>query len=200
MSFTPDISIQLTESRQKTLLQDPELVALIDACLANDRSAQAQLYKKYYGRMMSLCLRYVKSRDDAMSVLNYGFLKVFKSLSTYHYNGSFDGWIHRIVYNSIIDQLRSNMREMKTSELNEATETISSSSSGLQNLMAEDLYKLLDELPDSTRIVFNMFAIEGYKHEEIAERLNISAGTSKWHVNHARSILKSLLTQDHQVS
>lgn len=200
MSLTPDISIQLTESRQKTLLQDPDLVAMIDACLANDRSAQAQLYKKYYGKMMSLCMRYVKNRDDAMSVLNFGFLKVFKSLSAYQYNGSFDGWIHRIVYNSIIDQLRSNMREMKTSELNEATDTISDSGSGLQNLVVEDLYKLLEALPDSTRIVFNMFAIEGYKHEEVAERLNISAGTSKWHVNQARTILKSLLNKHHQAS
>jgi RNA polymerase sigma-70 factor (ECF subfamily) len=200
MSLTPDISIQLTENRQKTLLQDPDLVALIDACQANDRSAQATLYKRYYGKMMALCMRYVKNRDDAMSVLNYGFLKVYKSLSTYEYNGSFDGWVYKIVYNSILDQLRSNMRDMKTSELSEATETLSYDSSGLQNLMVEDLYKLLDALPDSTRIVFNLFAIEGYKHEEIADLLKISAGTSKWHVNQARTILKSLLLNHHKAS
>jgi RNA polymerase sigma-70 factor (ECF subfamily) len=200
MSLTPDISIQLTENRQKTLLQDPELVALIDACPANDRSAQATLYKRYYGKMMAMCMRYVKNRDDAMSVLNYGFLKVYKSLSSYEYNGSFDGWVYKIVYNSILDQLRSNMRDMKTSELSEATETLSYDSSGLQNLMVEDLYKLLDALPDSTRIVFNLFAIEGYKHEEIANLLNISAGTSKWHVNQARTILKSLLLNHHKAS
>jgi RNA polymerase sigma-70 factor (ECF subfamily) len=200
MSLTTDISIQLTENRQKTLLQDPDLVALIDACQANDRSAQATLYKRYYGKMMALCMRYVKNRDDAMSVLNYGFLKVYKSLSTYEYNGSFDGWVYKIVYNSILDQLRSNMRDMKTSELSEATETLSYDSSGLQNLMVEDLYKLLDALPDSTRIVFNLFAIEGYKHEEIADLLKISAGTSKWHVNQARTILKSLLLNHHKAS
>jgi RNA polymerase sigma-70 factor (ECF subfamily) len=92
------------------------------------------------------------------------------------------------------------MRDMKTSELSEATETLSYDSSGLQNLMVEDLYKLLDALPDSTRIVFNLFAIEGYKHEEIADLLKISAGTSKWHVNQARTILKSLLLNHHKAS
>lgn len=192
MSFTPNISIQTDNSRLSTA-QDPELAALIEACIANDRSAQAALYKRYYGKMMSLCMRYIKNRDDAMPVLNYGFLKVFKSLSSYNNAGSFDGWVHRIIYNSIIDQLRSSMKAVKTSELSEEHDSISIGSSGLQNLIAEDLYKLLDVLPDSTRIVFNMFAIEGYKHEEIAEMLNISAGTSKWHVNQARSILKPLL-------
>ncbi|MCC6818463.1 MAG: RNA polymerase sigma factor, partial [Bacteroidia bacterium] len=120
MSLTPNISINVSEYRQQLLSQDPELVSMIERCIENDRSAQEALYKRYYGKMMSLCLRYVKERDDALSVLNLGFLKVFKSLSGYTYSGSFDGWIHRIVYHSIIDQLRVKMKEMKTSEIEDA--------------------------------------------------------------------------------
>lgn len=193
MSYTPDISISLTEEQKLKAKQDPELVRLIDGCIANDRSAQELMYRRYYGKMMSVCRRYVKQTDDAMSVLNLAFLKVFRSLPTYSYTGSFDGWVHRIVYHSIIDQLRQNMRQMKTEEISGNEENVRVESSGLQNLIAEDLYKMLDHLPDATRMVFNMFAIEGYKHEEIAETLNISEGTSKWHVNQARKILKELL-------
>lgn len=193
MSLTPEISLQVENNKQQAIIREPDLVMMIDACIANDRSAQANLYKRYYGKMMSLCLRYVKQRDDAMSILNLAFLKVFKSLKIFEYNGSFDGWVHRIVYYSIIDQLRINMKEMKTSEISEVFEVSSHDASGLENLYVEDLYRLLDELPDSTRIVFNMYAVEGYKHEEIAEQLGISAGTSKWHVNNARTILKTLI-------
>lgn len=198
MSFTPEISLQVENNKQQAIVRDPDLVMMIDACIANDRSAQANLYKRYYGKMMTLCMRYVKHRDDAMSILNLAFLKVFKSLKSFEYSGSFDGWVHRIVYYSIIDQLRVNMKEMKTSEINEVLEVSSLDASGLENLYVEDLYRLLDELPDSTRLVFNMYAVEGYKHEEIAEQLNISAGTSKWHVNNARTILKNLLLKTHQ--
>ncbi len=200
MSLTPEISLQVENNKQQAIIREPDLVMLIDACIANDRSAQANLYKRYYGKMMSLCLRYVKQRDDAMSILNLAFLKVFKSLKTFEYNGSFDGWVHRIVYYSIIDQLRVNMKEMKTSEISEVSEVSSLDASGLENLYVEDLYRLLDELPDSTRIVFNMHALEGYKHEEIAEQLGISVGTSKWHVNNARTILKTLILKTIQKS
>ncbi|MBL7837785.1 MAG: RNA polymerase sigma factor [Bacteroidetes bacterium] len=193
MSLTPDISIQIADNRQHLILQDPELVRLIDGCINNDRSAQEAMYKRYYGKMMSLCRRYVKDKDEALSVLNLGFLKVFKSISGYNYSGAFDGWMHRIVYHSIIDQLRSKMREMKTSEIQEADNIDAQTISGLDNLYAEDLFNMLDELPESTRMVFNMFAIEGYKHEEIADMLGISAGTSKWHVNQARTQLKALI-------
>lgn len=200
MSQLPEISLNVSVEQLKSASQDPELVKMIEGCIANDRSAQEILYKKYYGKMMSLCMRYVKNRDDAMGILNYGFLKVYRSIGSYSWNGSFDGWVHRIVYHSIIDQLRSNMREMKTEEISAADQSDAMDTSGLQTLYAEDLYKLLDYLPDSSRVVFNMFALEGYKHEEISELLGISVGTSKWHVNQARTQLKELILKHHMKS
>lgn len=198
--MTPDISLNVAENRQHLTLQDPELARLIEGCIQNDRSAQEAMYKRYYGKMMSLCRRYVKDRDEALSVLNLGFLKVFKSISGYSFSGSFDGWMHRIVYHSIIDQLRVKMKEMKTGDIEEAEIRDAQTISGLDNLYVEDLYKLLDALPESTRVVFNLFAVEGYKHEEIADLLGISAGTSKWHVNQARTQLKDLILKTYKKS
>lgn len=195
MSFLPEIPLSLDKDILLSANQQPELLKLIEACIANDRSAQETLYKRYYGKMMGLCMRYVKNRDDAMSILNQGFLKVFQNLDKYAFNGSFDGWIYRIVYNSIIDQLRSRNRDFKTSEIDYNALEVSIEANSIQNLYIEDLLKLLDELPESSRVVFNMFAIEGFKHEEIAEQLNISTGTSKWHVNAARTLLKEMIAK-----
>lgn len=197
MSFGPDISINISEEQKHLVLQDPELVKLIEGCLANDRSSQEMLYRRFYGKMMSLCMRYVSNRDDAMSILNLGFLKVFKSLGSYTYSGSFDGWVHRIVYHSIIDQLRKDIKQMKTEVIDDHEASATVEGNGLQTLLADDLYKLLDQLPEMTRLVFNMFAMEGYKHEEIGQMLGISEGTSKWHVNNARNILKTIIEKNH---
>jgi len=176
---------------------DPELAKLINDCRANDRSAQELLYKRYYGKMMAMCMRYTGNRDDAMEVLNAGFLKVFKSLDSYRSNGSFDGWVYRIIYNSVIDKLRSRMKEIKTVEVDNDMTISGIDSSSIQQLYVQDLMGLLNALPEATRVVFNMFAIEGYQHNEISERLNISEGTSKWHVNQARKLLKERIQNNY---
>ncbi len=190
MSSTPEISLSIASEHSFVALPDPELAKLIEGCKANERSAQEALYKRYYGKMMAMCMRYTGNRDDAMEVLNTGFLKVFKSLASYQSNGSFDGWVYKIIYNSVIDKLRKRMKETKTVEVEQDMVVPTIDSSSVQHLYVKDLMNLMQELPESSRAVFNMFAIEGYQHSEIAEMLNISEGTSKWHVNHARKILK----------
>jgi RNA polymerase sigma-70 factor (ECF subfamily) len=193
MSFNPDISIESAYLQDSFAKQFPEIVELIEKCIDNDRSAQEALYKKYYGKMMALCLRYVKNDDDAKFILNIGFLKVFKSLKSFNYKGSFDGWVHRIVYNSIIDQIRKDIKDVKTESIEDHENINSNETHALSKLYSEDLYKLLKQVPDTSRIVFNMFVIEGFKHEEISEMLGMSVGTSKWHVNNARQVLKNLI-------
>lgn len=171
----------------------PDTDRLIRLCVANDRSAQAELYKQYYGKMMGICKRYFQNRDDAMEVLNCGFLKVFQNLKHYEQKGPFEAWIYRIIYNTIIDFLRSKKKTVFSS-ISDAEEFVSTAPDlPLQKLYTDDLLNLLYLLPDATRTVFNMFAIDGYKHEEIAEMLGISEGTSKWHVNQARKQLKELI-------
>jgi RNA polymerase sigma factor (sigma-70 family) len=200
MSFTPDISLPLHQQPMPAALPDPELVKLINGCLDNERSAQQQLYKAYYGKMMAMCMRYMRNRDDAMEVLNMGFLKVYKSLDSYGFNGSFDGWIYRIIYHTVIDRLRSKVKELKTVEIDSNMIHCSIDSSAIQELYVSDLMQLMDALPESTRVVFNMFAIEGYTHSEIGKMLDISEGTSKWHVSHARGILKQQIENKYSKS
>ncbi len=197
MSYLPEISVNINNEELLSASPDPELAKLINDCRANVRSAQEILYKRYYGKMMAMCMRYTGNRDDAMEVLNSGFLKVFKSLDSYRFNGSFDGWVYRIIYHSIIDRLRSRMKEMKTVEVDNDMEASTIDTSSLQELYVQDLMSLLNELPESTRVVFNMFAMEGYQHAEIGEMMNISEGTSKWHVNQARKILKQRIEKNY---
>ena len=166
-----------------------ELQQLIEGCLRGNRQMQLRLYKMHYGKMMAMCMRYMGSKDEAMEALNNGFLKVYEKLDTYRNNGSFEGWIRRIIYNTTIDMLRQRIkyREKHVDEV--ADEPVNAEI--MQKLFTEDLMNLIGSLPGNTRLVFNMFAIEGYSHKEIGNTLNISEGTSKWHVNEARKLLKN---------
>ncbi|MFT4523351.1 MAG: RNA polymerase sigma-70 factor (ECF subfamily) [Bacteroidia bacterium] len=172
---------------------NPDLSELISLCLENNRLAQAQLYKQFHGKLMGLCMRYFTNRDDALCALNQGFLKIFKNLDRYNFQHDFAGWAHRIVQYTAIDLLRKQVKLQNIEYINHDFEHESNEITVSQKLNTEDLLKLLQKLPEISRLVFNLFAIEGYKHHEIAEQLSISVGTSKWHVNHARKILKESL-------
>ncbi|MCC7298152.1 MAG: RNA polymerase sigma factor [Bacteroidia bacterium] len=190
-------TISLNEKAEPQAFSDlsPELALIVQGCLANDRAAQEQLYKRYYGKTMGTCMRYLKNEDDAKEVLNLGFLKVFQNLKSYTGQGSFDGWVYLIIRNAIIDQLRQRVK-YREETLTENTEAVVSiEASVLEQLYATDILKLLHQLPETSRLVFNMFALEGFKHEEISKILGISTGTSKWHVSEARRILKEKLEQ-----
>jgi RNA polymerase sigma-70 factor (ECF subfamily) len=197
--LSTDISLirQGGETKAQTGLKSKEtfsdLELLIAKCIKKDSAAQEHLYKTYYGKMMAMAMRYLSNRDDALDALNIGFLKVYQNLQHFDKKGSFDGWVYLIIRNSVIDQLRSRINycnvEGGSTELLEVSiaETVSS------HLNAQDLLQLLYKVPETSRLVFNLFALEGFKHEEIAQMLKISEGTSKWHVAEARRILKSLL-------
>ncbi len=163
---------------------------LIERCLKNDRVAQAKLYQTYHGKLLALCLRYCENRDDALAVLNHGFLKVFKYLSTYDKKYEFGGWIYRIVQYTAIDHVRKHVRKSKQMPTQELDVDFEVESSIVEKLFAEDLINLMHRLPLTTKVVFNLFAIEGFSHADIAKELGMSVGTSKWHVNNARKRLK----------
>ncbi len=143
--------------------------------------------------MMATCMRYLGNRDEAMEVLNLGFLKVYQNLDKYDRSGAFDGWVYRIIRNSIIDHIRSKVKYQNMEGGSTEDLEITVHESVTANLYAKDLMQMLNILPETTRLVFNMFALEGFKHEEIAQILKISAGTSKWHVSEARRVLKNAI-------
>ncbi|HMQ48195.1 MAG TPA: sigma-70 family RNA polymerase sigma factor [Saprospiraceae bacterium] len=164
---------------------------IIDGCLSNDRVAQELLYRRYFDTMFRMCMRYTNDTDTAMEILNTGFLRVFKKLDTYAFNGSFEGWIRRIVFHSLSDYFKKNAKPVYFLDIEDRDTPVKTNA--LHNLYLEDILKLVELLPEATRDVFYLYAIEGYSHVEIAKLNNISVGTSKWHLSNARQRLKQLI-------
>jgi RNA polymerase sigma factor (sigma-70 family) len=168
-------------------------IDLITGCMKNDRQAQEQLYKQFYGPMTSICLRYTHNSDDAIEVLHNGFLKVYKNIHTYDSGkASLYTWIRTIIINSAIDFIRQRGKLHNTIELDKAEEP-SIDADAVQRMSAHELLKLVQKLSPATQAVFNLYVIEGFNHREIANRLGISEGTSKWHLSEARKQLQKLL-------
>lgn len=181
------------------------MTQLIQDCIKGDRKAQFKLYKAYYSVLMGVCMRYKRDENEAKAVLNIGFLKILKSLPKYKQEGSFEGWIKRIMINTIIDEFRKNR---KVKELISYTDfsTHDTSTQWIdfnkadQRFDAEELEAIIRQLPPVSQKVFNLFAIDGYSHKEIAKMLGISTGTSKWHLSSARKKLQEWLQQHLQLS
>lgn len=167
------------------------LSKIISGCVANQRKAQEELYRLFFPKMIAMCYRYTSEEDRALMIVNDGFLKVFQKIGTYESRGSFEGWVRRLVFNSISDHFRKENKYMKLMVFEETEKK--SDELVLDRLFYDDLLKLVSKLPGNTHKVFNLYAIEGYNHREISELLKISEGTSKWHLSEARKKLKQLL-------
>jgi len=167
---------------------------LVKGCIRNDRRFQELLYRRYFAKMMAMCLRHTHDREQAMDIVNNGFLRVFKKLHTFQFKGSLEGWVRRLVYHSISDYFRKNAKYIQHIVLEEKDN--SQPEKAYQNLFFEDILKMVDRLPPATKDVFRLYAIEGYTHKEIAVNLGISEGTSKWHLSNARAKLRSMLEQN----
>ena len=172
---------------------------MIRGCLKNDRASQKALYEQFYSRMLGVCLRYSKDRDEAKDILHEGFLKVFNSLKTFNGTGSFEGWIRRIMVNTAIDHLRKNKQNyliVSTVYANEKAAGIAEEVNEDElaiNIDKEEILRAVQELTPAYRTVFNLFVIEEYTHREIAELLDISEGTSKSNLSKAKFNLKKNL-------
>ena len=168
---------------------------LINGCRARDRTAQKRLYDTFSSKMYALCCRYVKDSMEAEDVLITAFTKILDKIDQYKHEGSFEGWIRRIVVNESLTYLRRNRNMYLETEL-EAADYEPDYQSLSDSLEAEDLLKMISELPSGYRIVFNLYAIDGYSHKEIAEQLGISENTSKSQLSRARTYLQKLLTDN----
>lgn len=166
---------------------------LINGCISKDRRSQKELYRLYYGYSMRICLRYAKNKEEAVEMVNDGFMKVFINMNKYDRQRSFNAWISTIMINTSIDYYRNRIRKIEMEELN-AKHEMEDSENILSHLNYEDLIKLVQKLSYAYRTVFNLFAIDGFSHEEISEMLSISVGTSKSNLFKARENLKKMLT------
>lgn len=174
---------------------EQENIDIINGCKKGDRKAQERLYKNYYSAMITVCLRYTKNEADAVEVLNNGFLKVFKNIQRYESSqASLYTWIRTIIVNSCVDFVKQKQRLEKVSELSEETE-VHVAPEVISKMKTAELLELIRQLNPATQAVFNLYVIEGYSHKETAQLLNISEGTSKWHLSEARKILQELIKE-----
>ncbi|AMR31174.1 RNA polymerase subunit sigma-70 [Mucilaginibacter sp. PAMC 26640] len=173
---------------------DTRLNTLWEGCLQNDRKQQEMLYKMLAPKMLAVCMRYAKDKDEAQDILQEGFIKMFKSMNSYRGEGSLEGWIRRIMVHSAISRYRKAKAIVLVDDF--AGQNIPVSSSYNANgLEARELMQMVDELPKTYRSVFNMYAIEGYSHQEIGSTLGMTELLSRTTLHRARAILKERLSQ-----
>lgn len=165
---------------------------LIKGCMKREPSAQKLLYDQYSSKMYGLCYRYVKDSMEAEDILITAFTKVFDKIHQFKSEGSFEGWIRRIVVNEALTYLRRNRAMYLETDLEQADREPDYDALSDQ-LEIEDLLRIIKELPTGYRIVFNLYAIDGYSHKEIAEQLGISENTSKSQLSRARTYLQKVL-------
>ncbi len=167
---------------------------IIKGCQENNRVFQEQLYQRYYSLLLKICMRYAKSVEDAEQLLNDGFLRIFRSIEGFKHIGSFEGWMKRIVVNSCLDylkskQLKNSLQISYAASISEQT-AITLPTEAIKTLEFKELISMIQELPAISKTVFNLYIFDGYSHKEIAALLDISEGTSSWHLHHARNLLQ----------
>lgn len=163
---------------------------IIEQAVLNNRQAQHQLYTKFSPKMLGVCRQYIKDIHHAEDVMITAFMKVFTNLKKFEHKGSFEGWMRKIMVNECIDFIRVKKNVFNHQEIENIILSENEDSFEIDAFSADDIQMLIDNLPDGYRMIFNLYAIEGYKHNEIAKMLRISEGTSKSQLSHARKMLQ----------
>jgi RNA polymerase sigma factor (sigma-70 family) len=167
---------------------------IIEGCARHERKAQQMLYDKYSRFLLGVCLRYAADRSEAEDILQDSFLKIYFSIGDFSGTGSFPGWIRKVAVNTAITNYHKNLKHRYHIEIEEYVSVETGTSSFEEDLFTSDeLCRVLNELPAGYRMVFNLYAVEGYKHKEIAEMLGIDTNTSKSQYSRARAVLRDKL-------
>ena len=175
------------------MVAEVEISSLVEGCLANNRKAQEALYRHFYSFAMCIAQRYSRDEMDAADIMSHAFVKIFKSMHSFDSSkGSLHAWIKRIVVNEGLTHIKSRSRFSENIELETVAEPVIATTV-LEEMSANEIMELVKKLPPATHAVFVSYAVEGYNHREIAERLGISEGTSKWHLSEARKVLQQQL-------
>ena len=190
--------IECTDNKTDSLSKhlQPLIINLLKGCLKNDRKSQRNLYQHYYGYGLSICFRYSEDRSEAVELLNESFMKVFKSLKQFDLSKQFRPWLRTIIINTCINNFRRKKIQFEEEKYHEhqiATEEV------ISGISYQEIIEFIRKLPPAYRTVFNLYVIEGYKHEEIAEMLEISTGTSKSNLFKAKKRLRKILEEYFEV-
>lgn len=189
------------------LLSADELSLYIRGCALNERESQKKIYYSFYGYAMAICDCYANNEDDAVEILNDGFLKIFKEIHRYkpaytNEINSFKGWLRKIMVCTAIDHFRKNKKHRVVGELdiNTTVQTSAQGESGLDKVSYDEIIRFIQDLSPAYRTVLNLFIVEGFSHEEIADQLGISVGTSKSNLAKARKQLQKILFNQNQTA
>ena len=179
-------------------LSEQELTIIVEKCKKQDRLSQRKIYEMFYGKMMAVCLRYARNSDDAKDILQDGFIKAFNKIDRYSFEGSFEGWLKRIIVNTAIDSYRRKKREVTIADdslIKDDAIIDDEVTNKYEGLSINDIVDAMQQLSPGYRSVFNLYVMEGLTHKEIAETLNVSEGTSKSNFAKAKSNIKKILTK-----
>lgn len=193
------VTLPDTNPKLPHLINDIDLQQLLKDCAANKRDSQKQLYALFYGYLMSICMRYAKNNDDAVEILNDGFLKIFREIGKFNsinnsLTADFKGWIKRIVIYTAIDHYRKYDKHNHNAEISDAQlNTIDADESQLAKISYKEIIDCVQQLSPAYRTVFSLFVLDGFSHEEIGEQLGIAIGTSKSNLSKARQHLQKML-------
>lgn len=168
-------------------------LTLVNECAKGNSKAQRALFDKFAPKMLAVCQRYLRNNQEAEDVLQDGFVKVFQKIVDFKMEGSLEGWIRRIVVNTALDTIRKNKKLLDDVQVEEVQYKVSFTDHQFDGMDLAQLMKLIDAMPDGYRVVFNMFAIEGYSHKEIADTLGVTENTSKSQYSRARAFLRTQL-------
>jgi RNA polymerase sigma-70 factor (ECF subfamily) len=169
----------------------PDIKNIIKGCLAGNRRDQELLYRRHAAKLYAVCLQYSGNDEEARDILQDGFIKIFENLIHYKHEGSFEGWMRRIVVNTALEKYRSKHNLHRVDDIELIPEPDADpETEDYAGLEAVDLLDIIRGLPPKYRMIFNLFAIEGYSHKEISQMFNISEGTSKSNLSRARIILQ----------
>jgi RNA polymerase sigma-70 factor (ECF subfamily) len=166
---------------------------LVTECAKGNSRAQRALFDKFAPKMLSVCNRYLHNMDESEDVLQDGFVKIFQKIGEFKMEGSLEGWIRRIMVNTALDVLRKNKKTLGDMQLDDVSYKLAFEDHGFTGMDTDHLLKMISSLPDGYRVVFNMFAIEGYSHKEIADTLGVTENTSKSQYSRARAFLRNQL-------
>ncbi|MFZ4400815.1 MAG: RNA polymerase sigma factor [Bacteroidales bacterium] len=172
---------------------------IISGCVKGDKKAQKALYDKYSAKMLGVCMRYFRNIDEAEDALQEGFIRIFNSIDKFRNDGSFDGWIRRIIVNTAINVYKSNLKHYYAVDYSEIEEVIEDDKLNFDMFSVEYLLKVIQSLPEGYRIVFNLYEIEGYSHKEIGIMLGISINTSKSQLMKAKRYLQNKMISKENV-
>ena len=175
---------------------------LINGCKSRDSIAQRSVFERYAGRMLGVCERYARNQADAEDILQDAFIKVFEKIGQFKGDGSFEGWIRKIVVNTALKKytLSRYNKEVLEEDILVKEETQEGDPAAYNQLSEKDILQLIHQLPDGYRIIFNLYVIEGYRHEEIAEMLGIQSGTSRSQLAKARIMLQKQIISLQQIA